>query len=99
MTLLTPLGLLAPGGAFGEDAPQNLNLPKVGLSAIPQGLSRYTGLWHHAIFDGYHFGGGAPAWLGYVISALVGILAVGLLVYLIGKAVEAVVNRGSMGKA
>ena len=27
---LTPLGLLAPGGAFGEDAPDDLNLKELG---------------------------------------------------------------------
>jgi cobalt/nickel transport system permease protein len=99
MTLLTPLGLLAPGGAFGEDSPQDLDLGKLSLSAVPEGLNRYTGLWHHAIFDGYDFAGGARPWLGYLISALVGILVVGLAVYLIGKAIEAFLKRGSLDKA
>jgi cobalt/nickel transport system permease protein len=98
LTLLTPLGLLAPGGAFGESAPQHLDLGKLGLSAVPEGLNRYAGLWHHAIFDGYRFGGDAYPWLGYLISALVGILVVGLVVYLIGKAVEAFVKRASQEK-
>jgi cobalt/nickel transport system permease protein len=97
MTLLTPLGLLAPGGAFGESAPKDLNLSKLGLSAVPEGLSKYTGLWRHAIFHGYDFGGANP-WLGYLVSALVGILAVGLVVYLIGMAAEAFLKRGSMDK-
>jgi len=95
MALLTPLGLLAPGGAFGEDAPQDLDLGGLGLSAVPEGLSKYTGLWHHALFDGYDFGGDAHPWLGYLISAVVGILVVGLVVYLIGKAVQALGKRGS----
>ncbi|MGZ6981505.1 MAG: cobalt transporter CbiM, partial [Ilumatobacteraceae bacterium] len=30
MTVLTPLGLIAPGSAFGEDAPADLNLHKYG---------------------------------------------------------------------
>jgi cobalt/nickel transport system permease protein len=51
----------------------------------------------HAIFHGYDFGGANP-WLGYLVSALVGILAVGLVVYLIGMAAEAFVKRGSMDK-
>src|SRR5262249_19658774 len=38
MVLLTPLGLLAPGGAFGEDTPADLDLGKYGLQAIPAGL-------------------------------------------------------------
>jgi cobalt/nickel transport system permease protein len=98
MTLLTPLGLLAPGGAFGEDRPQDLDLGKLGLSTVPEGLNKYAGLWHHAIFDGYGFGGDAYPWFGYLVSALVGILVVGLVVYLIGKAVQAFTTRGSMEK-
>ena len=40
--VLTPLGLLAPGGAFGEDAPANLDLAKYHLSAVPNGLAKYS---------------------------------------------------------
>lgn len=101
MALLTPLGLLAPGGAFGEAPAGELDLSSVGLSAVPAGLDKYNGLWHHAIFDGYDFGGDAHPWLGYLVSAVVGILVVGVVVYLIGKAVEAVVRsrRGSLDEA
>lgn len=95
MTLLTPLGLLAPGGAFGEDAPPNLDLSKLGLAAVPEGLNRYAGLWHHAIFAGYDFGADTRPWLGYLISALVGILVVGVAVYLIGRTIEAIRGRGN----
>ena len=44
MVVLTPLGLLAPGGAFGEDAPQHLDLQKYDLDAVPNGLRHYAGL-------------------------------------------------------
>jgi cobalt/nickel transport system permease protein len=98
MTLLTPLGLLAPGGAFGENAPADLNLGKLGLSAVPAGLNQYTGLWRHAIFNGYEVGGKTHPWVGYVLSAVIGILVVGLVVFLIGKAVEAVTKRDSLEK-
>lgn len=98
MTLLTPLGLLAPGGAFGEDTPQDLDLGGLGLSVVPEGLKKYAGLWHHAIFDGYDFGGDAHPWLGYLVSALAGILVVGLVVYLIGKAVQAATSRTSTNR-
>ena len=43
MVVLTPLGLLAPGGAFGEDAPEDLDLGQLGLSTVPTGLANYTG--------------------------------------------------------
>ena len=55
LVALTPLGLLAPGGAFGEDAPDDLDLGRYGLDAVPSGLRHYAGFWHHAVFDGYGF--------------------------------------------
>jgi cobalt/nickel transport system permease protein len=79
MAVLTPLGLLAPGGAFGEDAPATLDLGKYGLSAVPVGLQRYANFWGHAVLPGYGNGG---AWQ-YVLSALVGIAAVGALAFLV----------------
>lgn len=97
MVVLTPLGLLAPGGAFGEDAPADLDLSALHLSAIPAGLNRYNGLWHHAIFSGYDVTGDAHPMLGYVLSAAVGIVAVGLAVYGIAALVRAVTGRGKGG--
>ncbi len=75
MAALTPLGLLAPGGAFGEDAPGDLDLGRYGLSAVPAGLRRYSNFWGHAVLPGYGNGGG---WQ-YALSAAVGVVAVGLL--------------------
>ena len=93
MVLLTPIGLLAPGGAFGEDAPANLDLAKVKLQAIPEGLNKYNGFWHNALFNGYDFGGDAHPWLGYLVSAVVGIAVVGLVVLVIGKLVARFARR------
>jgi cobalt/nickel transport system permease protein len=72
---LTPLGLLAPGGAFGEDAPGDLDLGRYGLSAVPSGLQHYSAFWGHALLPGYGDGG----WQ-YALSALIGIAAIGLVV-------------------
>lgn len=80
MTLLTPLGLIAPGTAFGEDAPQDLNLRKYHLDAVPSGLRHYAGFWHHALFDGYGFSRDANPTLGYLVSAFVGIAVIALVV-------------------
>lgn len=77
MAVLTPLGLLAHGGAFGEAAPGALDLQKYHLSAVPSGLARYAGTWHHAILNGYGFGGGGHAVIGYLVSALLGVLLLG----------------------
>jgi len=86
--LLTPLGLLAPGTAFGESAPADLNLHQLGLSAVPQGLARYNGFWSHSLLGGYGAGGSHPA-LGYLLSAVTGILVVAVAVYAVSAAVSA----------
>jgi cobalt/nickel transport system permease protein len=93
MVALTPLGLLAPGGAFGEDAPRDLDLSKYHLSAVPSGLNKYNGFWHHAIFDGYGFARDAHPTVGYIISAVVGIAVIGAVIFLFGAAVRWIGDR------
>ena len=99
MVLLTPLGLLAPGGAFGEDAPNALNLHKLGLSAIPTGLAKYNGIWSHALLDGYGFHNGDNPDLGYVVSAIVGVAVIGMAIFLIGKLAQLLLRRRSSRSA
>jgi cobalt/nickel transport system permease protein len=88
MVLLTPLGLLAPGGAFGESAPKDLDLGALGLSAVPEGLNRYNGFWSHTLLGGYGFGDGENARLGYWLSAVIGIAVIGLAVWLLAVVVR-----------
>ena len=83
MVVLTPIGLLAPGGAFGEDDPSDLDLHKYHLSAIPTGLEKWNGLWHNAILGGYDFSNDAHPTLGYLLSAVVGIAVIGVAVFLV----------------
>jgi cobalt/nickel transport system permease protein len=80
MVVLTPLGLLAPGGAFGEDAPEDLDLQKYHLDAVPSGLRHYAGFWHNALFDGYDFTNDEHPVLGYLVSALVGIAVIAVAI-------------------
>lgn len=82
MIVLSPLGLLAPGTAYGEDAPVDLNLHKYGLSAIPSGLQHYNGFWKHTLLADYGFSSGSHANLGYVLAAILGALAVGTAIFL-----------------
>lgn len=88
MALLSPLGLLAPGGAFGEDAPEDLDLGGLGLSGIPEGLARYNGFWTHTVLADYGFADGEHATLAYILSAVIGIAVVGLVIFGLGKLVE-----------
>lgn len=99
MVALTPLGLLAPGGAFGEDAPEDLNLSQLGLRAIPAGLARYTGFWSHTVLGGYGFADGSYPVLGYLVSAVVGIVVVGVVVFIVVAAINALSRaRGAHGE-
>jgi cobalt/nickel transport system permease protein len=80
MIALTPLGLIAPGGAFGEDAPEDLDLKKYHLDAVPSGLRHYAGFWHNALFDGYDFTNDQHPTVGYLISAVVGIAVIAVVI-------------------
>ena len=80
MAALTPLGLVAPGGAFGESAPKDLQLERYHLNAVPSGLRHYAGFWHHALFNGYDFGHDKHPTVGYLLSAAVGMAAIATVV-------------------
>jgi cobalt/nickel transport system permease protein len=93
LVVLTPLGLLAPGGAFGEDAPANLNLSKYGLSAVPNGLNRFSSFWSHTLLGGYGFQDGQHPVLGYLLSAVIGIAIIGAFTAAFVWAVRSWVRR------
>ncbi len=80
MLVLTPLGLLAPGNAFGENTPAKLPLRKYHLDAVPSGLRHYAGFWHSALFKGYDFSHDKHPTVGYLVSAFVGIAVVAIVV-------------------
>ena len=94
MVALTPLGLLAPGGAFGEDAPEDLNLSSLGLSSIPTGLNKWNGFWHSALFPDYSVSGSSNQVFGYLVSAVVGIAVVGLSVFVLVWVINKVARKG-----
>jgi cobalt/nickel transport system permease protein len=93
MIVLSPLGLLAPGGAYGEDSPTDLNLHKYGLHAIPSGLQHYNGFWKHTLLGDYGFSSGRHANIGYVLSAIVGALAVGAVIFFFVGGVRLAMRR------
>lgn len=80
MTVLAPLGLVAPGRAFGEDAPHDLDLRKYHLDTVPSGLRHYAGFWHNTLFDGYDFANDKHPTVGYLLSAGTGIVAIAVVV-------------------
>ncbi len=79
LIVAVPLGLLAPGTAWGEWSSSQLT--NLGLKSVPQGLAQLEGLWS-APMSGY----GAPA-LGnsnaaYILSAVMGVVIIAVVVWL-----------------
>ena len=68
LILLTPLGALAPGTAWGEWGGEQL---KAAIGYAPANLEKLGGLWRSAM-PGYATPGISNALLGYLIAAVVG---------------------------
>ncbi len=83
LILLVPLGLLAPGTAWGEWGGEELR--ELGLGFIPEGLERLGGIWPAPIPD-YEVPG-LNANLGYILSAVMGIVLVSLVTWLVSRMV------------
>jgi len=82
LMLLSPLGLLANGTAFGEWSGNEL---KKLFGFIPAGIGKHGNLWHSPL-AGYRLSNHSMI-SGYLVSALLGILATGLFALLIGRIV------------
>jgi cobalt/nickel transport system permease protein len=79
LILASPLGLLAPGTAWGEWGTRQLKAR--GLQAVPAGLAKLSGLWG-APLAGYNLRALGNASLGYLLSAILGIAIIAFLVWL-----------------
>ncbi|HLG75703.1 MAG TPA: cobalt transporter CbiM [Ktedonobacteraceae bacterium] len=86
IAIIAPLGLIAPGFAFGEGGPGDV---KKAFGYLPQGLQQLSG-WFSAPFSGYNVKlpffsePHTPLWhaaLGYEISGLLGVLLIGAILY------------------
>ena len=79
LIVASPLGLLAPGTAWGEWGTNQL--AGMGFASVPAGLQQLSGLWG-APMAGYNLPLLGNATLGYVLSAVVGIGVIALVVWL-----------------
>ena len=83
LVLLSPLGLLARGTAWGEWSGAELGRM---LGYVPAGLQQLSGSWSHALFPDYSLPAAAgAASLVYVLCALLGVAAVAGLMLLLGR--------------
>jgi cobalt/nickel transport system permease protein len=83
LILLTPLGLLAPGSAWGEWDPSRL-AALLHLTRAPAGLARLSGAYR-ALMPGY-----GPAFIrnpavGYVFAAVAGAVIIAAATWLLGR--------------
>ncbi|HEX7430991.1 MAG TPA: hypothetical protein VF293_02255, partial [Candidatus Limnocylindrales bacterium] len=89
LAVIAPLGLIAPGFAYGEGSSGDL---KSAFGYVPSGLQGLSGVFS-APFAGYDLpflssGAHAPLWhagIGYEISGILGMLAVGGVVYVLAR--------------
>jgi cobalt/nickel transport system permease protein len=102
LIVLVPLGLLAPGGAFGEGAASDL---KSAFGFVPSGFAALSGHWH-ALLDNYGvpntpFSGDAPSLLGqsvgYYVAAAVGIAIIAGITLLVTRLIAAREAKKSEG--
>lgn len=81
LVILSPLGLLATGTAFGEWSTEEL-IGEVGF--IPAGLAKFADFWQHVLLPDYSVPGMETGFVqsaaGYIFSAVVGILLVVLVI-------------------
>lgn len=87
LIILVPLGLLAAGETFGEWGSAEL---KEKLGYVPSGLERLSSIWSaplpdYALPGGDSSGQGALFAGAYILSAIIGVVVCGGLLYLVGK--------------
>ena len=86
IALLTPLGLLASGTAWGEWGGEDLQ-GKLGF--VPTGLQKLGDFWNHILFKDYGIAGFDQSFwrqaLGYIISAFFALLVIGIIGFAIQR--------------
>lgn len=72
--VLSPLGLIATGTAFGEWGADQL---KEEVGFVPAGLAKFADLWHHVLLPDYSVpalgSSTAGSVTGYILSAIIGV--------------------------
>ena len=80
LVILTPLGLLATGTAYGEWGSDEI---KERLGFVPQGVEKLSSIWSAPLPD-YSVPGIDPN-IGYIIAAVLGVVICGGVLYFVGK--------------
>jgi cobalt/nickel transport protein len=93
LALLAPIGLVLPayfkaGAAWGEWAPEEI---RDFLEYVPEGLKKFATVWNSLMpdytFKGWEGKSLAELGVAYIISGVVGIVAIVGIIFLIGKVI------------
>jgi cobalt/nickel transport system permease protein len=79
LIVASPIGLLAPGTAWGEWGTEQLT--GLGLKSVPAGLEKLSNLWGAPMAE-YDLPALGNTNLGYVLSAALGILVIVIVIWL-----------------
>ncbi|ODA43078.1 Substrate-specific component NikM of nickel ECF transporter [Desulfosporosinus sp. BG] len=89
IAVFTPLRLLASGTAWGEWGGEDIQSR---LGFVPEGFQKFGDFWNHAVLKDYGIAGyDQTFWqqaLGFLLSAFVGVLVIGLITFAIGRFVS-----------
>jgi len=83
LMLIVPIGLLAPGTAWGEWSAGAI-AQQPGVTAVPQGLQALSNLWN-APLSGYNAPQLGNSNTGYILSAIVGVILITIVVWLFAQ--------------
>ena len=96
LVVLTPIGLLAPGTAWGEWGREELQ--QLGLSYIPAGFDQWSSLWSAPLPD-YAIPALDNPTVAYISSAVLGVALVLAAIFALGWVIERIAQRRATGTA
>lgn len=79
LVVLSPIGLLAPGTAWGEWGAEEITA--LGFPSIPSGMAKLSTLWSAPLPD-YDLSAIGNSSVAYILSAITGIIVVSIVVWL-----------------
>lgn len=91
LIILTPIGLLAPGTAWGEWGREELE--QLGLGYIPTGFDQWSSIWSAPLPD-YAIPALNNPTIAYILSAVVGVALIVVVILALGWVIERIIRRG-----
>ncbi|AZT89924.1 hypothetical protein ELD05_04235 [Caldicellulosiruptor changbaiensis] len=80
LAFLTPIGLLTQNPTFGEWSQEEI---KKMLGFVPEGIKKYADIYKFDLFDGYTVKFINNDYIGYILSAIIGIVVIFALFYIL----------------